>query len=457
MRNVQPIVAKAAGDWQFEVRGLAMGVDTPYMVSEVTGLLNRAPRASYAHRPLRHGSLPAPDFVGQKQVIISLTLPNPDYSGVLGAPARNFTSNFVPTGAPPRSDISLWLGYKFKTTNNPPTIGALGRWVLDNNVNSHMVQIVREGDNVLVAEALVRTLGVQVGTFAQGLLERPVKLHPDTSYYLVSAEVTSGDGWLEIGSTFDLDPVHFVPGTTGAYRLLTGGDFIETVVPGGYVLPTMYGVDDLPLDILIDELQEAWTPVLDGSTVLPLSYQLPNQPRRRLYGRPRNFSVDMEHYEDGWVDAVLEFIATDPVIYSDAPHDIAIPLGQVGVGRSYPRVYPMAYGESTSSMATLINEGNTGADPVVNFSGPITNPSVENVTTGQKVSFAISLGEGETLEVNFSEKTVILNGSASRYNTLISTNDQWFQLQPGANAVRYGASNFVPGSVMSVQWRSAWL
>lgn len=289
---------QAVGDWQFEVAGLVMGADTPYTVTDISGLRDRQPRSTYPNRPLGHGSMPLPDYLGSKQIILNLTLPSPD------------------------------------------------------------------------------------------------------------------------------DPDILAPGR---------------------------------LETLLDELSLAWTPVLDGSTLKTFIYQLPGSPRKRLYGRARNFSVNMDTYDLGWVDAVVEFVATDPIAYSDTLSNQDIALATALGGRTYPRIYPMAYAGSVSNSTTIDNLGNANSYPVVTFNGPITNPSVENITTGQTVSFAIALAAGEQLIVDFAARTVLLNGTASRYNTMTSKADQWWALVPGGNAIRYAASTPEPGAVMNISWRSAWL
>ena len=293
----QALMAEAVGDWQFEVSELLLGADTPYMVTGIAGLKDRQPRATYPNRPLGHGSLPLPDYLQSKQVVMNLSLPNPD------------------------------------------------------------------------------------------------------------------------------DPLIHVAGR---------------------------------LDTLIDQLQLAWAPMLDGQTLKTLRYQLPGGPKKRLYGRPRNIAIDMANYDLGWVDAVVEFVATDPVSYADELSSAAIAMGDPSVGRAYNRVYPMAYGAATSGSLAVSNDGTSITYPVITFVGPVTNPSAENLTTGQRVRFGIALVLGDTLVVDAAARTVILNGTASRYNTMTSAANQWWGLIPGINSVKYAADAFVLGSAMTVEWRSAW-
>jgi hypothetical protein len=58
--------------------------------------------------------------------------------------------------------------------------------------------------------------------------------------------------------------------------------------------------------------------------------------------------------------------------------------------------------------------------------------------------------------VDFDAKTVVLNGTASRYSTL-TTDSTWWEIAPGTVNVRYAADTFDPASLLTLVWSSAWI
>lgn len=123
-------------------------------------------------------------------------------------------------------------------------------------------------------------------------------------------------------------------------------------------------------------------------------------------------------------------------------------------GRTYPRVYPLSYGANTGTSQLVSNSGNVDTWPVTTIDGPITNPRLENVTTGQTLSLSIEVADGAFLEVDHSQRTVKLNGTASRYASLLSP-VQWWPLVPGINAIRLGADTSGAGAQALVSWSDA--
>lgn len=159
----------------------------------------------------------------------------------------------------------------------------------------------------------------------------------------------------------------------------------------------------------------------------------------------------------------LILTAPDPRRYSvDEMEATAIlPTTSTG-GRTYPRTYPMAYGSAVvggSGSANLTQLGDFDETPaVVTFTGPLINPSVAHVQTGRTLTFELTLAAEETLVVDLGEQTALLNGSASRANT-ISPGSAWFLLVPGANELQFRGQAGTPAEIqptMTVTASSAW-
>jgi hypothetical protein len=99
------------------------------------------------------------------------------------------------------------------------------------------------------------------------------------------------------------------------------------------------------------------------------------------------------------------------------------------------------------------NGGNFETRPVIQVNGPIQNPSLTLVDTGQIVSFTgLVLAMGQQLIVDFGEKQATLNGAL----VPADISSSWWVMPPGSSTIRLGgiASS---GSGMSVQWRDAYI
>lgn len=158
--------------------------------------------------------------------------------------------------------------------------------------------------------------------------------------------------------------------------------------------------------------------------------------------------------------------APDPRRYSigDMPQSTGLPATTVA-GWTYPRVYPRLYGGSGGAAQGSVfftQAGDYDATPaVITFSGPLITPTVAHVQSGRALSFDLTLGQYDTLTVDLDAGTALLNGSASRVNTL-TPGSAWFYLTPGSNELQFrGAAGTTtdgstPNPQMTVAAASAW-
>lgn len=205
----------------------------------------------------------------------------------------------------------------------------------------------------------------------------------------------------------------------------------------------------------MDTLLDAWrTPTPTGRQ--PLRVKVPGKPVLYINGRPRRAALKTDRILGRRVGATLEYVSESPAWLADAISSISLTLPDPTAGRTYPRVYPLAYGTSTSGSYLVTNTGNFPAFPTGRITGPVSNPRLENITAGQVLQFNIALADGDYLDLDWAERTVLLNGTASRYYTL-TANSAWWPIAPGQNEVRYIANTFQPGSTTVLWWRAAWL
>lgn len=173
--------------------------------------------------------------------------------------------------------------------------------------------------------------------------------------------------------------------------------------------------------------------------------------------RCRRLSLPIDNrYASGAPLAEVQWWATDPRIYSAEATVLSASMAAVtGSGLVFPATFPLTFGGSTAGGFILPdNVGEFPAPWTAIIDGPIVNPRIENVTTGQTISFVGSLALGESLHLDSDLRSVLLGGTASRYSWLAS-GSQWFDLDPGPNTIRLAGTSG-EGS-MTLMFRSAWI
>lgn len=249
--------------------------------------------------------------------------------------------------------------------------------------------------------------------------------------------------------------------TSDVARPLSHGEFAGLDLLDGKTLTGQleFSSDDpAALATAAEALTAAFKPAEAGvaEDAVPLALRLPGEGAARLwFGRPRRVEIDYSRAPWGVLSATWQYRANDPRRYGVSEKTVNLSPPVSSGGRTYDRTYPLAFGSGSSGTETATNSGNVGAHPVWTLSGPLTNPRLENVTTGRTLTTALDLLNGETLVVDFKERTILLGGTASRYSTLTSGAEAWWTLEPGANELRLGAD--AGAGTASVAFRDAWL
>lgn len=144
-----------------------------------------------------------------------------------------------------------------------------------------------------------------------------------------------------------------------------------------------------------------------------------------------------DYYAQGWTAVSVRWTCPDPRRY-----DLEQPSVTVAVGSS----------------ATCTNDGDIATNPRVKIFGPVTNPIVRNVTLDRIIRFNIALAEGEELEVDTDEGTVVDGDGEDRMSTLSQQSvpvEEWV-LAAGPNIISYTASSGGDHGI-EVLFRSAFL
>lgn len=122
------------------------------------------------------------------------------------------------------------------------------------------------------------------------------------------------------------------------------------------------------------------------------------------------------HYRHAPLECSVQFLCADPRRYSLAEHAGTVSLPLALGGLSYPLEYPLVYGEQATTQFSATNAGSAAAPLRATFVGPLTNPTL--ACPAWRIGFDITLAEGESLVVDTSEGTALLDGLADRLHTI---------------------------------------
>jgi len=138
------------------------------------------------------------------------------------------------TPGTPRNNLSGWRGTRIMVGADPLQVTQLGRVYRTGNVQDHELRLVRASDKVVVASAIWTPAGGVNNQFKYAPLAAPVNLPPGTEYYLVSREVSGGDG------LYSFDTTVVTSGAAAVMSAIYSTDGVNYVVPSNGPGPYSY-------------------------------------------------------------------------------------------------------------------------------------------------------------------------------------------------------------------------
>lgn len=202
-------------------------------------------------------------------------------------------------------------------------------------------------------------------------------------------------------------------------------------------------------------IQSTLLPQTSGTTPL---YFLLNGSQQFINARVRGLRTTLDpNYTYGYIVSQVEFFCPDPTYYNDNTQTATL-LYSPPTGRIYNRTYNLTYGGGSSVITTTItNNGWATAYPTITINGPIENPEIGSVTSGDSLLFDGVYADTDFLEIDLYNKLITLNGAPAR-NLL--TSGTWFSAPPG-NSNFYltglGGSTLVNVTKAVVEWNSAYI
>ena len=160
----------------------------------------------------------------------------------------------------------------------------------------------------------------------------------------------------------------------------------------------------------------------------------------------------------GIPEATIQIVCSDPRLYSDvlATDSLNLPIDTGGV--TFAVEFNMEFSDLEASQSTIVLMNSGDFDAPVRFAvnGEISNPTIIHEESGrQLVLDGYSQTANDFLLINSADKSVLLNGTASR-RQLLTSESSFFDLQPGTNTIRFdGVGDGT--AILTASYRSAYI
>jgi hypothetical protein len=153
----------------------------------------------------------------------------------------------------------------------------------------------------------------------------------------------------------------------------------------------------------------------------------------------------------------LQLRQADPRAYSQT---LATVVGDVlsvgGGGLLFPFLFPIMFSGSGGGVANVVNGGIAPTPPVIRVYGSVTAPEIVLLTTGERMVLTGEVPAGEYIELDHGARTVRIGGQTDRMSLLDDAASTFFDVPPGAHAIRMLAGNFDLTAHLEVDMRAAY-
>lgn len=160
------------------------------------------------------------------------------------------------------------------------------------------------------------------------------------------------------------------------------------------------------------------------------------------------YAFDKE--ERGLIRWALTLFAEDPRRYGGTQRIGSYDPTAAGTfdGVTLDLTFPLDFAGDGSSTLDVTNLGNYPTPPVFEIYGPVTNPVIDNDTTGESITTeGLELTSTDVARIDVVNRTFEVNG-VSRPDFIDASATDWFDLVPGDNALRLRGSGMVTGTTL---------
>lgn len=133
----------------------------------------------------------------------------------------------------------------------------------------------------------------------------------------------------------------------------------------------------------------------------------------------------------------IQLRAADPRKYAEEVETALLYLPDVVAGRRYNRKYVWNYQTSLSPKTVdVYNRGSAETYITAQIDGPVINPRISRLEDGAFIEFKTSIGNNESVLVDFRNKSAISTTGKS-IKTTMTAGSSWFQLWHGDNTLQF--------------------
>lgn len=152
---------------------------------------------------------------------------------------------------------------------------------------------------------------------------------------------------------------------------------------------------------------------------------------------------------------LVEFDAEYPFLLGSVLHSQDVSIYSGG-GMAIPMPIPLDLSNGASNLATITAAGEFTAYPTITFKGPLINPTLTNLTTGEQLSIAYTLDTvTDQIQIDTYNRTATLLPSGSNARAYIS--GDFLTLQPGDNSLVLGAGTYNASAKATVEFYDHYL
>lgn len=167
-----------------------------------------------------------------------------------------------------------------------------------------------------------------------------------------------------------------------------------------------------------------------------------------------------------WTRFTVPLYVADPQIYSETTNSSGEIFLPIATGITWPVTWPLTFGGVSGGSVTMNNDGNLFSWPKITLRGLLTNPIIQNITTGKFMQLNTVLAGGDTIEIYMGDtiingelvagKRILYNGTSDLISTKTS-DSSWWAMEPGDNVLTLSSGSTGDSGSMTVEYNSAYV